>query len=185
MSFKLNQVVEAISSVARLQDPQKLGIQLKRLMEIDRNFDDTQWAAIAGELEYAFFSADKPGKGVETRFSEYEAFALLIGWILLEQGQPQSDAVMIMRIARKRLEAKFADWASAKEPRSFLVIDRRKPADGKPQRRLVEIVEEPVSFLRNQRPGFSATVIELAKTATEFHQALNATAPSKRGRGST
>ena len=61
------------------------------------------------ETEHAFFSGDKPGKGVEVQFSEYEAFALYVGWMLLEQGQPQSDAVMIMRRAHKRLEAKYAE----------------------------------------------------------------------------
>jgi len=88
-------------------------------MEVDRNFDRTQWAELARETRPAFFSADKPGKGVEIRFSGYEAFALYLGWMFLEQGQPQSDAVMIMRRARKRLEAKHAEMLRWDASRPF------------------------------------------------------------------
>lgn len=207
MSLKLNQITEAISKVSQQpKDQPRLRIQLKRLMEIDRNFDATQWSDEAAETEHAFFSGDKPGKGVEVQFSEYEAFALYLGWMLLEQGQPQSDAVMIMRRARKRLEAKHAEilrWnpdllfreekiGKAARPGSlatperavFLLIDRRKSAGGRPKKRLIEIVDEPIAFMNAQEPGFSATIIELVRTAHDFHRALNATSPSKRGRGS-
>ena len=67
----------------------------------------------------------------------------------------------------------------------FLLIDRRKPPHGKPKNRLIEIVNEPISFMTKQEPGFSATIIELVQTAHDFHRALNMTSPSKRGRASS
>src|SRR3974377_1989088 len=53
---------------------------------------------------YAFFSSDMPGRGIEIWFSDYEAFALLTGLLLLRHGWPQSFAVGIMRRVRPELE---------------------------------------------------------------------------------
>ena len=57
---------------------------------------------------YAFFSQDAAGSGIEVRFQEYEAFALLIGWRFLKHGFPQQKAVLALRRVRHPLEQEHA-----------------------------------------------------------------------------
>ena len=57
---------------------------------------------------YAFFSQDAAGSGIEVRFQEYEAFALLTGWRFLEHGFPQQKAVLALRGMRPPLEQEHA-----------------------------------------------------------------------------
>jgi hypothetical protein len=110
--FKRNQVEEAIS---RMFDPHarvpsvEQRTRLKRLLETDRNAGRSPRSTDPEKANYAFFSADVPGSGVEVRFSGYEAFALFIAWRLLEHGWPQASAVSIARRARPKLEQKHAE----------------------------------------------------------------------------
>ena len=101
VEYKRNQVEEAISHLVEPKSPQPsqgLRTKLKRLLESDRALPG------ANEIEFAFFSADPPGRGVEIWFSSYEAFALLNGLRLMEHGWPQGSAVSVMRDVRPALE---------------------------------------------------------------------------------
>jgi hypothetical protein len=104
LEYKRNQVEEAISHLLEpksLQPTQGLRTKVKRLLEADRALQSSE-AANGGD--FAFFSAEPPGRGVEIWFSSYEAFALLTGLRLMGHGWPQGQAVSVMRTVRSSLE---------------------------------------------------------------------------------
>jgi hypothetical protein len=59
------------------------GNHLKRLLDTDRSLGRSAKSADPEKATYAFFSQDAAGSGIEVRFQEYEAFALLTGWRFL------------------------------------------------------------------------------------------------------
>lgn len=72
-------LVEAKRTISHLLEPKSprptsgLRIQIKRLLEADRARHASK---SDNEGNFAFFSAEPPGRGVEIWFSPYEAFAL-------------------------------------------------------------------------------------------------------------
>jgi hypothetical protein len=77
MRVKRNQVEEAISGMSDHggQAPSvELRTKLKRLLETDRNLGRNARSTDPERANFAFFSAEAPGSGVEVQFSEYEAF---------------------------------------------------------------------------------------------------------------
>jgi hypothetical protein len=110
-AYKRNQVEDALSRVLepRSEEPSsELRTRLKRLLETDRALGRVSRANDPARANYAFFSADGQGSGVEVWFSEYEAFSLLNGLRLMAHGWPQSFAVSIMRRVRAELEKDHA-----------------------------------------------------------------------------
>jgi hypothetical protein len=104
LEYKRNQVEEAISHLLKpksSQPTQELRTKLKRLLDTDRALPR---APAQNDANFAFFSADPPGRGVEIWFSAYEAFALLNGMRLMGHGWPQGLAVSVMRRVRPELE---------------------------------------------------------------------------------
>jgi hypothetical protein len=214
MRFKRNQVEEAISGMyhpGASAPSTELRTKLKRLLETDRNLGRSMRSTDPERANFAFFSAESPGSGVEVQFSEYEAFALFTAWRLLEHGWPQASAVSILRLARPRLQQKHTEILK-KDPAvlfdekkiresarpgsvavsttnpAYLVIASRQ---GRPIQRSsddmreVRILEEDelMRFLRSE-VGLSTTNFELVKAAHELRRALMKTTPSKRGRAS-
>jgi hypothetical protein len=111
LSFKRNQVEEAISGVLEPQSEQpspQLRTRLKRLLETDRSLGHSPRSSDLERAHYAFYSANAPGSGVEVWFSEYEAFALLNGLRLMAHGWPQGVTVALMRRMRPGLEQQHA-----------------------------------------------------------------------------
>src|SRR5215211_9001450 len=109
--YKRNQVEEAISLMfdPSSRDPStELRTRLKRLFETDRNLGRNPRSSDPERTNFAFFSSEAPGTGVEVWFSSYEAFALFTAWRLLEHGWPQASAVSILRQIRPRLEREHA-----------------------------------------------------------------------------
>lgn len=109
--FKRNQVEEAIASVFQAGSAKpgsETRTRLKRLLEIDRGLGRNKRAADPERANFAFFSTDAPGRGVEIWFSEYEAFALLVGLGLMQHGWPQGFAVEVLRRVRPELERHHA-----------------------------------------------------------------------------
>ena len=98
--FKRNQVEEAI---ARVLEPgsskpsSEMRTQLRRLLETDRGLGRNKRSADLERANFAFYSMDAPGRGVENWFSDYEAFALLIGLELMRLGWPQGLVVAVLR----------------------------------------------------------------------------------------
>lgn len=213
--YKRNQVMEAIS---RVSEPAANGpsagleTKLKRLLERDRALGRTARANDPERANYAFFSAEAPGSGVEIWFSAYEAFALYTALRLLEHGWPQTAAVSVLRRARPKLEPKHAEilrWDAAKlfdekQIRKsakagmvatsttrgvFLSIASRqgRPKDRhRDDTREVEILEESkvMPFLLREA-GLSVTNFELVAAAHNLNQTLLSTSPTSRGRGSS
>jgi hypothetical protein len=111
MSYKRNQIEEAI---ARTFDPNcenpplELRTRIKRLLDLDRSIGRRPLSKRAEEANFAFFNCKAPGTGTVVLFSEYEAFALLIGLRIMNHGWPQSSAVEIMRRVRLDLEREHA-----------------------------------------------------------------------------
>jgi hypothetical protein len=107
MLFKRNQIEEAISRMLEpgsLEPTSELRTRLKRLLETDRGLGRDPSSAESKNAHYAFYSAEAPGRGAEVWFSEYEAFALLNGLLLMKHGWPQSFAVAVLRRVRCELE---------------------------------------------------------------------------------
>ena len=110
-TFKRNQIEEAISHAIdpTAEKPSAdLLNRLKRLLDADRSLGRNARSVDPEKATYAFFSQDAAGRGIEVRFQEYEAFALLIGWRFLEHGFPQQKAVLALRRMRPRLEQEHA-----------------------------------------------------------------------------
>lgn len=111
MEYKRNQIEGAISAVLEPKSPEPssdLRTRLKRLLETDRALGRAPRSADQERANYAFYSAEAPGSGVEVWFSEYEAFALLNGLRLMGHGWPQGFAVSVMRRVRTELEKQHA-----------------------------------------------------------------------------
>ena len=105
--YKRNQIEEAISNVLepRSQAPSSdLRTRLKRLLETDRALGRAPRSVDPERANYAFYSVEAPGSGVEIWFSKYEAFALMNGLRLMAHGWPQGFAVSVMRRVRPELE---------------------------------------------------------------------------------
>ena len=87
----------------------ELRFRLKRLLAADRSLGRQRKSRDDSKRQYAFFSAERPGSGIEVMFSGYEAFALLAAIMLLEHGLPQAGVVKMMRQVRHDLERAHAE----------------------------------------------------------------------------
>jgi len=111
LEYKRNQVEEAISRTFGEQSARpssELRTRLKRLLETDRSLGRNARSADPERANYAFYSSDSPGRGVEVWFSDYEAFALMTGLRLLQHRWPQSFPVAVLRRLRPKLEREHA-----------------------------------------------------------------------------
>jgi hypothetical protein len=109
--YKRNQIEEALSRAfgERSAKPSsELRTRVKRLLEMDRSLRRNARSANPEVANFAFYHSDSPGRGVEVWFSDYEAFALMIGLRLLQHGWPQSFPVAILRRLRPELEREHA-----------------------------------------------------------------------------
>jgi len=105
--YKRNQIEDAICRTFGAKDDARadeLRLRLKRLLVTDRRLVRRKRPNKKAGFRYAFYSQDAPGSGVEVMFSDYEAFALLAGLMLLEHGIPQATVVGILRQVRPDLE---------------------------------------------------------------------------------
>ena len=214
-NLKRNQVEEAISRSIdpTLQGPSnEVANRLKRLLDLDRSFGRSFRSNDPKMANFAFFSRDAAGSGVEVRFQEYEAFALLVGWKFLEHGFPQQRVITTLRRIRLMLEREhtrimklvphtFFDTArvgAAAKPGQlyvsniapvFLVIwsgqrkTQREPKDN--EVRSVAICRSEGELLGVIKSRFGPhTVLELVGLAHGLHEQLLSTQPAQRGRTS-
>ena len=82
VSYKRNQIEEAIGRIFDPncdKPPSELRTRIKRLLELDRSMGRKVRSKDPEEGNFAFFSEEAPGTGVDISFSEYEAFALING----------------------------------------------------------------------------------------------------------
>ena len=104
--FKRNQVEEAIvqTVAANIGHAGEIKLRLQRLLVTDRRLESRNRKKPKEHSRFAFYSQKAPGSGVEVMFSQYEAFALLIGLLMLQHGIPQATVVTILRRLRGDLE---------------------------------------------------------------------------------
>jgi hypothetical protein len=108
--FKRNQVEEAISRTlghSSLVPSRETRTRIKRLLDADRSLTIKAREDGLNVTNYAFYSADAPGKGVEVAFSNFEAFALQTGLRVLQHGWPQAFVVNALRALRSDLEHQY------------------------------------------------------------------------------
>jgi hypothetical protein len=108
MSYKRNQIEEAIGRIFHPDSEKQLLTRLKRLLELDRALGRKHRSQDPEKANFAFFSEDAPGTGADISFSEYEVFALLNGLRIMQHSWPQGFAVSIMRRVRPNLESEHA-----------------------------------------------------------------------------
>lgn len=215
LRFKRNQVDGAIFRTLGADDARlgELQQRLKRLLVTDRRLGRRKSSKNPMGGRYAFYSQDAPGSGVEVMFSEYEAFALLAGLMLLEQGMPQATVVTIMRQLRPDLEAAYRDslkkgprvlfdptamQAMAKpgltgdstDPVFLAIVKFPGSARGEGKVRALLTVcrghEELMTFIKKHSvPGTGATFFAFVGLMHQLATNLSKTFPVKRGRSTS
>jgi hypothetical protein len=147
--YKRNQVEEAISRTfgeRSARPSSELRTRLKRLLETDRSLGRNSRSADPERANYAFYSSDSPGRGVEVWFSDYEAFALMTGLRLLQHEWPQSFPVAILRRLRPELEHEHAR------------ILKQDPKTLFDQKRILEMARPGDLYVDNTDPVFLTIV---------------------------
>jgi len=111
LSYRLGQVEDAIFRTLGAQNARarEVKFRLKRLLAADRSIGRRSRTHSELERRFAFFADAPPGRGVDIKFTHYEAFALLAAVILLEHGLPQKTVVTLMRRVRRQLESAHAE----------------------------------------------------------------------------
>jgi hypothetical protein len=208
--FKRNQVEEAIARVlepgsAKLSS--KMRTRLKRLLVTDRALGRSKRSVDPERANFAFSGIDVLGRGLENRFTGYEAFALLTGLRLMVDSWPQGLVVAALRRVKPDLEqhharilsqnptilfdadgirqqARPGDLLASTDP-VFLAInakDREHDA-GTNRAAICQSQAELMRFIKTWGPGQTWTVTELGTSIHALALALAKTVPRKRGRG--
>ncbi len=199
MLYKRNQLEDAISSLLepRARKPSaKMRTRFKRLFETDRAMDRSLRSDNPLLSNYAFFSDDPPGRGVEVQFSAYEAFALLTAIRLMTHGWTQNIVVSIMRQARDELEAHHASILKSQsyskpdfENNSPLLVIITSSSVNNAQEAFACSIREGYRKAMEwawkiQGPGHGFSMFELARDAQNLAIALEKAQPRHRGQPS-
>jgi cytochrome c553 len=215
MLYKRNQIEEAIARVFapnRQKPLLELRTRIKRLLDLDRSIGRKPRSKDTEDANFGFFSEEPPGTGADITFSEYEAFALLNGMLILEHGWPQSFAVSIMRRARLDLEREHArilrqDPAKLFDPQAiraqarpgYIEVTNTDPVfltlASKAQHASDDTQAAPLCAVCHGREkvaeftravgASSLTLFEVVTLAHKLHQELVETEPKPRGRASS
>jgi hypothetical protein len=212
--YKRNQIEEAISRTleqSSAKPSSELRTRLKRLLDMDRSLGRNARSTDPQMANYAFFSSDMPGRGIEIWFSDYEAFALLTGLLLLRHGWPQSFAVGIMRRLRPDLEKQHgrilkqdpkilfdaevirqsarpgALYVNNTDPVFLTIVSRQASSSENnsdiPPCGVCRGLEEVSKFLEKEKAQ-SHTLMDLVTPAHALSYQLQKAQPRKRGRSS-
>jgi len=210
--YKRNQIEEALSRAfgeASATPSSQLRTRLKRLLEMDRSLGRNTRAADPEVANYAFYSSDSPGRGVEIWFSDYEAFALMVGLRLLQHRWPQSFPVVLLRRLRPELEREHTrilkqdptrlfdqetirrtaqpgdPYFGNTDPVLLTIVSGQKPTkDGSketPPCAICRGVKDVAEFVK-QEAAQSWTLHELVTPAHALRSELSKAQPRKRGR---
>jgi hypothetical protein len=211
-TFKRNQVEEAIAALSgertkKLSDT--LRTRIKRLLDTDRNEGRNVRSKDPEKNQYAFYSEDAPGSGVEISFSEYEAFAVHLGLRLLAHGWPQKFVVSVLRKERAALEPQHRRILKQNPDELFdqeKILQKAVPGalafnNADPvflvivsptmamQDNLLQLStavcygEQAAGQFQKQQNAISTSFFELATPARDLDNALSHSEPRKRGRG--
>jgi hypothetical protein len=208
IQFKRNQIEEAISRLSgeKSANPSsELQTRIKRLLDLDRSLPRDSKSKRPELANFAFYSSESPGKGTEVLFSNYEAFAILIGLQMLNHNWPQKFAVEMLRRLRRELEeqhkeilrldpaelfdeerirrdARPGDLAVNTVSPIFLLIwsDQRSAKDPAPSAGIYN--NHDAFAVTKAKAGRSSTWLELTRPAHSLSAELSASLPRKRGR---
>jgi hypothetical protein len=211
-NFKRNQIEEAISRVfgeKSAKPSSELQTRIKRLLDLDRSLPRNSRSKRPELVNYAFYSSESPGKGAEVSFSDYEAFALMIGLQMLNHNWPQMFAVETLRRYRRELEGRHRNVlsldpeklfdekqirasaragtlaVSSTSPTFFLIWSDDRYRDSGPVAPSARIFDDQNTALKFtlEKAGRSTTWLELTSPAHALSAQLSKTLPRKRGRG--
>jgi hypothetical protein len=205
VTYKRNQVEDAFGGLSGdgLGRPStELLTRTKRLLDTDRALGLRSRSDEPELQRYAFFSSASPGKGAEVEFSNYEAFALLIGLQMLNHKWPQKYVVETLRRLRPTLQkqhrkilnqdpvklfderqiglsARAGDLASVTTTPVFLLIWSDQGTSP-----CAEVFDDPgAAYARIlEKAGRSSTWIELTRLAHVLSDQLSKSLPRNRGR---
>ncbi len=209
MRYKRNQVEEAICRTFSAEDARavELKLRLKRLLVTDRRAGRGKRTPENPKRQYAFYSHEAPGSGVEVMFSAYEAFALSTGLLMLEHGIPQATAVSILRQLRSDLDRAHRETLR-KDPRllfdpdavqgmagpGMIAVDNTEPIflvfvklSGSTAKRVDELItvcdgRDAMNSFIHKHSAAGATFFELVGLMHRLLTNLVKTRPVKRGR---
>jgi hypothetical protein len=212
MSYKRNQIEEAIARIFNpnsQEPPSELRTRIKRLLELDRSMGRKLRSKDPEEANFAFFSEDAPGTGVDISFSEYDVFSLLNALRIMRHSWPQGFAVAILRHVRPALEMEHARILRQDPAKLFnqqaihagarpgdIYVDNTDPVflvlASKAQREADEPQPAPlaavcrglakVSEFSRDVAAWSVTTFEVVTLAHRLQQELIKTEPRRRGR---
>ena len=212
MSYKRNQIEEAITSVFRAdreKASRKLRTRIKRLLELDRSRGRTPRSKTPEQAHFAFFAEEAPGTGADISFSEYEAFALVNALRIMEHAWAQGFAVSVMRRVRADLEREHARILKQSPDKLFdqqAIFAKARPGDmafdnsdpvfltlaSKAQGGTDDSQAPPVAAVchglakvgefSSRERASSVTILEVATVTHQLHDALQKTQPRHRGR---
>ena len=92
--------------------PQIFKTRIKRLLDLDREFDADK-EELRPPSEYAFVSSAAGGSGIEVAYAPFDAFCLGLALDLLDVGFKQGEIVFVMRYLRPELETWFPKLVAA------------------------------------------------------------------------
>lgn len=169
--FKRNQVEEAIvqTVAANSGHAGEIKSRLQRLLVTDRRLASRKRKEPNGHSRFAFHSQKAPGSGVEVMFSQYEAFALLIGLLMLQHGIPQATVVTILRRLRGDLEILH---------RESLEKDRKRLFDAQALKAMARSGliptdnTDPAFLVSVERTGTTAEQVRAATTVCRGHKGM-------------
>jgi len=202
MPYKRNQVEDALSSLIepKARRPSAgLRTRLKRLLETDRALGCSPRSSDPESANYAFFSADPPGRGFEVQYSAYEGFALLVALRLMKHGWTQNVAVSILRRARSELEAQHGRILKLRRQNNagelnfetnapILVVITRTDADGADNAFACSVREGYRKSIEwtweKSEPGHGFSMFQLLDDAQRLAAELTRTEPRHRGQPS-
>jgi hypothetical protein len=213
MRYKRNQVEEAVVRTLGAEGARvgELKLKMKRLLVTDRRLGRGKRSDDKSARRYAFYSGAPRGSGVEVMFSDYEAFAVLAGLVVLEHGLPQAKVVGILREVRSDFEAAHRDTLQ-KDPKALFdphsvqamalsamfAVDNTAPVFlafvkldiGKGRVHAYIAVCPGLDglgkFLKEHSiPGSGATYFEFTRLMHSLADNLSRTQPIKRGRSTT
>jgi len=206
--FKRNQIEEALARViqpgtATLSS--EMAGRVKRLLELDRARGRNKHSQDPAKANFAFYGVKSPGRGHDNPFSEFEAFALLIGVQLMRHGLPQRRVVSLLRRLRPELEwhharilredpsslfdesltrerAELGQMAVNNTNPTFFVVYSEQGSRESMSVAICRGEREAFDLYHRCGPGYAFTLTELVNFAHALSAALARATPQKRGR---
>ena len=199
--FRRSQVEWAISETIGMSvapgglAPERLRGDLKRLRDTDLKVGISNPNLDLDLRRYAFLPQGPVKQGVDTSYSEADAFSILIGYQLLDSGYPQGAVVRLMRQLGLRLSEWHEQPATAFHTEPYYLVlpkgawatldwvrsgsDRSKVANLCESQRLLEVL----GILAKH--GVPILLIELVLARRRLRENLHRAPLIKRGRART